>query len=84
MFTNTSQYRNPKVDQLFAQAAVAPTDEERQKLYSEVQRILVEDVPVAWLTDSHYQNFFNKRVHNAITTGLGAVDTYSDAWMSKK
>lgn len=84
MFTNTSQYRNPKVDELFEQAASAPTDEERQKLYTEVQQVLVEDVPVAWLTDSRYFNYFNKRVHNAITSGLGAVDTYSDAWMSEK
>ncbi len=84
MFTNTSQYNNPKVDELFAQAALAPTDEERQKLYSEVQQILVEDVPLVWLTDSRYFTYLNKRVNNAITSSLGAVDTYSDAWLSKK
>ncbi|OZI40224.1 peptide ABC transporter substrate-binding protein [Bordetella genomosp. 1] len=84
MFTNTSQYNNPKVDELFNKAAVAPTDEERQKLYSEVQQILVEDVPVVWIADTNYTTFLNKRVHDAITTGLGAVDTYADAWLSKQ
>lgn len=84
MFSNTSQYNNPKVDELFNQAATAATDEERQKLYSQVQQILVEDVPVLWLADTNYSTLLNKRVHNAITTGLGAVDTYSDAWLSKE
>ena len=83
-FTNTSQYRNPKVDELFDQAATAPTDEERQRLYTEVQKILVEDVPLAWIDDTNYSTFLDKRVHGAITTGLGAVDTYADAWLDPK
>ena len=84
MFSNTSQYNNPKVDELFNAAAAAPTDAERQKLYSEVQNILVEDVPLLWLADTNYSTLSNKRVHNAITTGLGAVGSYSDAWLSKE
>jgi peptide/nickel transport system substrate-binding protein len=83
-FTNTSQYRNPKVDELFDQAATAPTDEERQRLYTEVQKILAEDVPLAWIDDTNYSTFLDKRVHDAITTGLGAVDTYADAWMEAR
>lgn len=84
MFSNTSQYNNPKVDELFTKAAAAPTDAERQKLYTEVQQILVEDVPVLWLADTNYSTLLNKRVHDAVTTGLGAVDTYSEAWLSKE
>ncbi|WP_417221665.1 ABC transporter substrate-binding protein [Achromobacter spanius] len=84
MFTNTSQYSNPKVDELFNAAATAATDEERQKLYSEVQRILVEDVPVLWVADTNYSTLLNKRVHNAVTTALGVVDTQSDTWLSKE
>ena len=84
MFTNTSQYNNPKVDELFNAAATAATDEERQKLYSEVQRILVEDVPVLWIADTNYSTLLNKRVHDAVTTALGVVDTQSDTWLSKE
>ena len=83
-FTNTSQYRNPKVDELFDQAATAATDEERQRLYTEVQKILAEDVPLAWIDDTNYSTFLDSRVHGAITTGLGAVDTYADAWLAPK
>ena len=81
-FTNTSQYRNPKVDALFDQAATAPTDAERQRLYTEIQKILAEDVPLAWIDDTNYSTYLDKRVHGAITTGLGAVGSYADAWLS--
>ena len=55
-----------------------------QKLYSEVQRILVEDVPVLWIADTNYSTLLNKRVHDAVTTALGVVDTQSDTWLSKE
>ncbi|MFQ1064775.1 ABC transporter substrate-binding protein [Bordetella trematum] len=84
MFSNTSRYNNPKVDELFNAAAQAPTEEERQKLYTEVQQILVEDVPLLWIADTNYSVFHNKRLHNVVTTGLGVVDTQSDAWLSKE
>ena len=82
MFSNTAQYSNPKVDALFAKAATAP-DAERQALYSEVQKTIVEDAPVMWMYDTLGTTFFNKRVHNAYTTGLGFAGSYAEAWLSK-
>lgn len=82
MFSNTAQYSNPKVDELFAKAAAAP-DSERQALYSEVQRILADDVPIMWTFNTLGTTFFNKRVHNAYTTGLGFAGSYAEAWLSK-
>lgn len=84
MFSNTSQYNNPKVDELFDLAAKAGDDAQRQEYYSQVQKILAEDVPLVWLVDTNYGTVLNTRVHDAITTGLGVVDTYSGAWLSKQ
>jgi len=81
-FSNTSQYRNPAVDELFAKAAIAP-EAERQALYSQVQRILVEDAAVAWIYDVAPPVFLSKKVHDAITTALGTSGSYAEAWMSK-
>ncbi|MNR39939.1 hypothetical protein D3C85_1581850 [compost metagenome] len=53
-------------------------------MYSEVQRILVDDVPVLWLADTKSSTLLNKRVHDAVTTALGVVDTQSDTWLSKE
>lgn len=82
MFSNTSQYSNPKVDELFAKANVAP-DSERQALYTAIQQQVVEDVPIMWLNDALGTTIFNKRVNNAYTTGLGFAGSYAEAWLSK-
>src|SRR3990170_3070810 len=44
-FTNVSRYCNPKVDELFRQAASATTQAERAKFYQPVQEILVRELP---------------------------------------
>ena len=50
-FTNPTNYSNPEVDRLFAEAASTPFLNERQELYYEVQEILAEDLPVYNLMD---------------------------------
>jgi peptide/nickel transport system substrate-binding protein len=50
-FSNASGYGNPKADELFKQAARTPRLEDRGRFYKEVQSILVEDVPLVWLTE---------------------------------
>lgn len=82
MFSNTSQYRNPEVDALFAKAASAP-EEERQALYTKVQQILVEDVPVLWFCSTSPPTILNTKVHDAIVTGLGFAGSYAEAWLEK-
>lgn len=84
MFSNTMGYSNPEVDRLFAQAAQAIKDEERQQLYSAAQKILVEDVPVAWLLEMEFPTFVDKRFKNAITTAIGVNESYDSVYMVKK
>jgi peptide/nickel transport system substrate-binding protein len=50
-FTNPTGYSNPKVDELFAQAATAPQRDDRRKAYFEVQRIIADDLPALVLID---------------------------------
>ena len=79
--TNIMGYVNPKVDELFEQGAKGVKDEDRQKAYSEVQKILVDEVPVAWILEMAWPNFVNKKVHDVITTGIGPVESYDRVWM---
>jgi len=80
--TNIMGYANPEVDRLFDEAARAVQDEDRQRAYSAVQRLLVDDVPVAWLLEMAWPTFVNRRFNDVITTGLGAVESYDRVWMS--
>jgi peptide/nickel transport system substrate-binding protein len=49
-FGNVGGYANPEVDKLFAEAAIAPA-EGRQALYTKLQQVLAEELPVLWLLE---------------------------------
>ncbi len=51
-FSNGAGYRNPRIDQLFDEAAQLADRESRRTKYREIQRILAEDVPYFWLIDA--------------------------------
>ncbi|UUP19872.1 ABC transporter substrate-binding protein [Nitratireductor thuwali] len=82
-WNNVEGYENPKVDELFAQAAVAVTKEERQQLYTEVQQILTEDVPVAWLLELGFPTIYRCNVKDLVTTAIGVNDGFKDAYIEE-
>ena len=59
-YTNTSGYCNPKVDELFAQAALEADFEKRTALYKEVQNLLLAEMPMLWLFDTPAMFFHHK------------------------
>lgn len=79
MFTNTSGYENPEVDRLFAEAAVAPTAEARQKLYTEVQNIMAEEQPVIWVAENQYPTIYDNRLQDIVVTGTGVNGNFARA-----
>ncbi len=46
---NVGGYANPDIDRLFDEAAVAVPESKRHELYRQLTKILIDDVPVAWL-----------------------------------
>ncbi|MBI1779625.1 MAG: ABC transporter substrate-binding protein [Proteobacteria bacterium] len=82
-FTNTMGYANPTVDDLFARAATAPTASDRQKLFSQVQRILAEDVPVVWLLELEFPTIHDKRLKHVVSEGVGTNASFEDVYFAK-
>jgi peptide/nickel transport system substrate-binding protein len=78
LFSNTAGYSNPEVDRLFEEAATSTSEAKRQELYSQVQKILVEDVPVVWMFEQAYPTFIDKRLKNVTTTAIGVHESFSD------
>ena len=70
-FANVGGYSNPEVDKLFAQAAIAPTDSARQELYTKVQKVLADELPVLWLLEMDFPTIYRCNVKNLVTTGVG-------------
>ncbi len=76
LFTNTNGYSNPEVDRLAEAAAGEMNVEKRQALFSEMQKILVEDSPMAWLVELEFPTTYAKRLTNVVTTGLGVIESF--------
>ncbi|WP_153769068.1 ABC transporter substrate-binding protein [Labrenzia sp. CE80] len=82
-WNNVEGYENAKVDELFAKAATAVSKEERQTLYTEVQQILTDDVPVAWLLELGFPTIYRCNVKDLVTTAIGVNDGFRDAYIEK-
>lgn len=82
-FANNHGYNNPEIDRLFDAAPAAQNADARQKMYSEIQRILVDDVAAGYLTELQYVTLYRKKVHNLVTTGIGLNETLDNVWISK-
>jgi len=63
LYSNGAGYRNPRVDELFAEAATTVDQGQRTKLYAEVQDILVKDLPYLWLLENETYRAYRAEVH---------------------
>ena len=80
-FTNSMGYRNPRVDELFAQAAVEIDEGKRAAQLAEVQKILADELPVIFLVEIAYSHLYNKRVHGLITNGISMYSNWDSVWV---
>ena len=78
-FGNVGGYSNPEVDRLFAEAANAPA-EKRQELYTKVQQVLAEELPVLWLLELDFPTVSRCNVRDLTTTAIGINDAARNAW----
>jgi peptide/nickel transport system substrate-binding protein len=74
--TNASGYVNPEVDRLFEAAVVQTDDQKRQEAYSQVQRILCEDVPQGWLLELRFPTTINRGYKDVVTSAIGVAETF--------
>ncbi|MFC4352591.1 ABC transporter substrate-binding protein [Fodinicurvata halophila] len=82
-WNNVAGYKNERVDELAEKGAVAFPDEKRAEIYKEMQQILVEDVPVAWLLELEFPTIYRCDVKNLVTTAIGVNDGFADAWLDR-
>jgi len=82
-FVNNQGYNNPKVDELFAKAASSINPAERQKLYTEAQNILVNDVANGFLFEIEFPTFYRNNVKNLVTTAIGLNESFDNVWIAK-
>jgi peptide/nickel transport system substrate-binding protein len=80
-FANVSRYCNPKLDEIFRQAASATTQAERAKYYYPAQEILMRDLPAIPLFEYADTNVARARVQN-IFKSHSAHERWDGVWVS--
>ena len=68
-----------QVDELFEAGATAADPEKRREAYLQVQKILLEDVPVAWLHEINFPTLYRSKITNIINSGIGLNDSLARA-----
>ena len=79
IWSNTQNYSNPKVDELLANAAKEPSMAKRKAMYSQMQKIVVDDCPVAFLIEINFNMAFQNKIQNRPAGIWGLVDGINDS-----
>jgi len=80
-FANVSRYCNPKLDELFRQAASATSQAERARYYAPAQEIIARELPAIPLFEYGDTNVARGRVQN-IFRSLSAHERWDEVWVS--
>ena len=78
-WNNVEGYSNPKVDELFEAGAKAADPAKRAEIYRQVQKILVEETPVAWLYEINFPTLYRSKIKDPISSGVGLNDSLGRA-----
>lgn len=76
-YSNGSHYNNPEVDQLLEAAAVEPDEARRFELFSDFQKIVVEECPALTLFTLYGGTIAQSKVKDLIRTADGITATHS-------
>ncbi|HEX4951143.1 MAG TPA: ABC transporter substrate-binding protein [Blastocatellia bacterium] len=80
-FSNGAGYRNPKIDDLFAQASSTIDPQQRARLYFEAQEILTQDLPYFWLYEPRGVSAYNAALRGVYEwSAKSNVQFARDAW----
>ncbi|WPB55146.1 ABC transporter substrate-binding protein [Xylophilus sp. GOD-11R] len=81
-FNNVEGFSDPKIDALFEQGQKETDPAKRQAAYHDVQKLLVEQMPVAWLHELNFPTLYRSRIHNPINSATGLNDGLARAWVA--
>ncbi len=83
IWSNTQSYVNPKVDSLLAAAGQEMNIPKRKALYKEVQQLVVDDCPVAFLVEARFTEGYNAKVVAPPKGIWGMIDGITDTSLKK-
>lgn len=82
-FANVQGYINPELDKVWQQAASSSSAEERQELYTDIQRKLVDDMAQGFLVDMEFPTLYRDNIKNLVKTAIGLNESFADVYIEK-
>lgn len=79
---NFTGYSNPALDKLLDQARVSTSDVQRKTLYSQINKIVVDDAPYIYLYNPANVNAYSTKVHGYQARADQAIK-FVNTWISK-
>jgi len=76
IYTNTSGYSNPEVDEILGQAAVENDVEKRKALYARFQSIVTDELPICWTNEEPLYTIYAKNLQNPPMSVWGPLSPY--------
>lgn len=73
VWANTVKYRNTRVDRILDLAASEPDPDRRRKYYADFQKIVVDDLPILWLSTMPYAMVYRKDLQGVADSMWGAM-----------
>lgn len=78
-FSNAAAYRNPEMDELFAQAETTLDEAERAEVYRRIQQLAVDEAPYAWVVETTATRIFRSDCEGFGPSGHFAKTAYCAA-----
>ncbi|MEC5386425.1 ABC transporter substrate-binding protein [Uliginosibacterium sp. H3] len=82
-YVNAGGYNNPAMDKVVEGYQRETDPAKRVKLFHELQRIELADLPLLPIMDAPFFTLYNKRVHGLDFNPDGARSSFRDVWLSK-
>ncbi|MCB1451984.1 MAG: ABC transporter substrate-binding protein, partial [Nitratireductor sp.] len=80
IWSNTQGYKNPRVDELLAQAAIEPDQAKRKAMYDEFQMIVGDELPIYWINTTPYHTAYNKKLGNVPVSIWGTMQSMDEVY----
>lgn len=80
IWSNTQGYSNPQVDRLFHQAGMENNTKKRYALYAQVQKLLVEQLPVYWIDEIPFSTVYHRGLADTPQTIWGAMGPFDKVY----
>jgi peptide/nickel transport system substrate-binding protein len=82
-WVNSMNYQNPEIDRLFEQSGREMNRDRRFQLFHQIQRVIMNDVPLLPLLEIQFTTFYNKDLEGVVTGPYGVNDPFDRVYWKR-